>query len=58
MANKDGTRQWAYRGSKLFTNNRDTRPGDFLGIRFGGDRSWAAIMRSGLPMQGVSVGGG
>ena len=57
MTNKDGTRQWAYRGAKLFTNTRDARPGDFLGIRFGGDRSWAAIMRSGLPMQGVSVGG-
>ena len=55
--NKDGTKQWAYRGMKLYTNDFDKAPGDFKGIQFGGDRAWATIMRSGLPMQGVSVGG-
>lgn len=53
----DGTKQWAYKGQKLYTNKLDEKPGDFKGIRFGGDRSWSAIMRSGEPMQGVSVGG-
>jgi predicted lipoprotein with Yx(FWY)xxD motif len=53
----DGKRQWAYKGRKLFINSLDQRPGDFKGIRFGGDRTWSAIMRSGEPMQGVSVGG-
>ena len=53
----DGTKQWSYKGQKLYTNKLDTKAGDFKGIRFGGDRSWAAIMRSGQPMQGVTVGG-
>lgn len=53
----DGKKQWSYKGQKLFTNIKDTKPGDFKGIRFGGDRSWNAIMRSGQPMQGVTVGG-
>lgn len=53
----DGRRQWAYKGRKLFINSLDQKPGDFKGIRFGGDRTWSAIMRSGEPMQGVSVGG-
>jgi hypothetical protein len=43
---------------RLFTNDLDERPGDFWGIRFGGDRWWQTIMRSGLPMQGTDVGGG
>jgi predicted lipoprotein with Yx(FWY)xxD motif len=54
---QDGKLQWTYKGNKLYTNALDTRPGDFKGIRFGGDRSWSAIMRDGEPMQGVSVGG-
>ena len=54
---QDGKLQWTYKGNKLYTNVLDTRPGDFKGIRFGGDRSWSAIMRDGEPMQGVSVGG-
>jgi predicted lipoprotein with Yx(FWY)xxD motif len=53
----DGTKQWMYKGQKLYTNVLDKKPGDFRGIRFGGDRSWSAIMRNGEPMQGVSVGG-
>ena len=53
----DGRRQWAYKGQKLYTNTLDQRPGEFKGIRFGGDRTWSAIMRNGEPMQGVSVGG-
>jgi predicted lipoprotein with Yx(FWY)xxD motif len=53
----DGRKQWAYKGQKLYTNKLDEKPGDFKGIRFGGDRTWSAIMRNGEPMQGVSVGG-
>ncbi len=53
----DGRKQWAYKGQKLYLNVLDKKPGDFRGIRFGGDRSWSAIMRDGEPMQGVSVGG-
>jgi predicted lipoprotein with Yx(FWY)xxD motif len=53
----DGKKQWAYKGQKLYTNSLDRQPGEFKGIRFGGDRAWSAIMRSGEPMQGVSVGG-
>jgi predicted lipoprotein with Yx(FWY)xxD motif len=52
-----GKQQWSYKGQKLYTNVLDKKPGDFKGIRFGGDRTWSAIMRSGEPMQGVSVGG-
>jgi predicted lipoprotein with Yx(FWY)xxD motif len=54
---RGGGRQWAYKGQKLYTHALDKRPGEFKGIRFGGDRSWSAIMRDGQPMQGVSVGG-
>jgi predicted lipoprotein with Yx(FWY)xxD motif len=53
----DGRMQWAYKGLKVFTNVNDQQPGDFKGIRFGGDRAWAAVMRNGEPMQGVTVGG-
>jgi len=53
----DGRKQWAYKGQKLYTNSLDQKPGEFKGIRFGGDRTWSAIMRNGEPMQGVSVGG-
>ena len=56
----DGTLQWSYKGRPLFINLLDKKPGDFKGIRFGaraGSRfTWAVIMRSGLPMQGVSAG--
>lgn len=54
---QDGRLQWTYKGMKLYTNVLDRKPGDFKGIRFGGDRSWSAIMRNGEPMQGVTVGG-
>lgn len=57
MKRTDGKLQWAHKGNKIFTHILDKQPGDFKGIRFGGDRSWAAIMRSGQPMQGVTVGG-
>lgn len=53
----DGKRQWTYKGNKVYTNVNDKKPGDFRGIRFGGDRTFSAIMRSGLQMQGVTVGG-
>ena len=53
----DGRQQWTYKGQKLYTHALDEKPGDFRGIRFGGDRAFSAIMRSGEPMQGVTVGG-
>ncbi len=53
----DGRKQWSYKGKRIYTNEMDQKPSDFKGIRFGGDRAWSAIMRSGQPMQGVSVGG-
>jgi predicted lipoprotein with Yx(FWY)xxD motif len=52
-----GKRQWTYKGNKVYTNVNDKKPGDFRGIRFGGDRTFSAIMRSGLQMQGTTVGG-
>jgi predicted lipoprotein with Yx(FWY)xxD motif len=57
LKRSDGTLQWAYKGQRLYTHVLDKQPGDFKGIRFGGDRSFAAIMRDGQPMQGVTVGG-
>ncbi|MDX2221306.1 MAG: hypothetical protein SFV21_01080 [Rhodospirillaceae bacterium] len=57
LKRSDGTLQWAYKGQRLYTHALDKQPGDFKGIRFGGDRSFAAIMRDGQPMQGVTVGG-
>ncbi|MBL8628607.1 MAG: hypothetical protein JNM81_03190 [Rhodospirillaceae bacterium] len=53
----DGRKQWSYKGKRIYTNTTDEKPSDFKGIRFGGDRAWSAIMRSGQPMQGVTVGG-
>ena len=53
----DGRKQWSYKGMKVYTNIADKKPGDFRGVRFGGDRTFSAIMRSGQPMQGVTVGG-
>jgi len=53
----DGAKQWSYKGQKVYTNKLDKKPGDFKGIRFGGDRSFSTVMRSGQPMQGVSAGG-
>ncbi len=52
--NKDGGKQWAYKGMPCFTNVNDVMPGDILGIR-SGDRRLQAIMKSGMPMQGTGV---
>lgn len=48
----DGRLQWAFKGEPLYTHGRDTWPGALNGVR-SGDRSWHALMRSGLPMQGT-----
>ena len=39
----EGVKQWSFKGQKLYTHALDKKPGDFKGIRFGGDRTWAAI---------------
>ncbi|MCB2109069.1 MAG: hypothetical protein KDE14_15270, partial [Rhodobacteraceae bacterium] len=57
VTRKDGRKQWAYKGQRIFTHADDKKAGDFKGIRFGGNRMFSAIMRNGMPMQGVSVGG-
>lgn len=49
---EDGRRQWAFKGEPLYTHGRDTWPGALNGVR-SGDRSWHALMRSGLAMQGT-----
>jgi len=48
----DGKLQWAFKGEPLYTHERDTWPGALNGVR-SGDRSWHALMRSGLAMQGT-----
>jgi predicted lipoprotein with Yx(FWY)xxD motif len=49
--------QWTFKGSRVYTNANDRLPGDFKGIRYGGDRSYAAIMLSGDLMPGVKGDG-
>ena len=44
--------QWAFKGEPLYTHGRDTWAGALNGVR-SGDRSWHALMRSGLAMQGT-----
>jgi predicted lipoprotein with Yx(FWY)xxD motif len=56
VARADGAMQWAHKGLVLYTNVRDILPGDFNGLRFGGDRSWKCITYSGKPMQGTGPG--
>jgi predicted lipoprotein with Yx(FWY)xxD motif len=54
----DGKKQWAYKGHRLFTYARDTEPGEFKGIMFGGNGGLKVLMRSGDPLQGVGGAGG
>jgi predicted lipoprotein with Yx(FWY)xxD motif len=51
---QDGKLQWAFKGEPLYTHGRDTWPGALNGVR-SGDRSWHALMLSGLPMQGTGT---
>jgi predicted lipoprotein with Yx(FWY)xxD motif len=44
--NEDGSRQWAYKGKRVYTNTRDKTQGSFLGYRHGGNRAWNVIMHS------------
>lgn len=48
----DGKLQWAFKGEPLYTHGRDKWAGALNGVR-SGDRSWHALMRSGLAMQGT-----
>ena len=52
IANKQGKRQWAYKGLLLYTSTWDKNPGDLRGIR-SVDRSWITIMQSGKRMPGT-----
>ena len=51
---KDGTRQWTYRGLLLFTNVFDEVPGELRGIRRP-DHTWKTIMQSGKQMDGTGA---
>lgn len=48
----DGRLHWAFKGEPLYTHERDSWRGALNGVR-SGDRSWHALMRSGLAMQGT-----
>ncbi len=47
IANQDGTRQWAFKGKRLYTSVYDGEADDLRGRRHGGDRAWRAMTRSG-----------
>ena len=49
---ENGTQQWAHKGLLLYTNVRDTEPGDLNGVR-STDRVWRPIMKTGLTMAGT-----
>jgi predicted lipoprotein with Yx(FWY)xxD motif len=51
--NTDSTRQWAYKGVRLWTNTIETKPAELKGLRFGGDRSWKAMSRGLQPVQNM-----
>lgn len=53
VIDRNGVKQWAYKGLPLFTNVRDVNPGDLNGFRGSSDRSFHTIMVSGEPMQGT-----
>ncbi len=54
VAREDGSRQWAHKGLRLYTNRRDREPGDINGVR-SGDRIWRPIMTSGQTMPGSGL---
>jgi predicted lipoprotein with Yx(FWY)xxD motif len=53
LVEREGAKQWAFKGLPLFTNRRDVMPGDLNGFRGSSDRSFHTIMVSGEPMQGT-----
>lgn len=54
VTREDGSRQWAHKGLRLYTNVRDREPGDISGVR-SGDRVWRPIMTSGQTMPGSGL---
>ncbi len=48
VVDRDGQKQWAYKGMPLYTNNRDKIPGDLFGLRGGGRARLRPILRSSL----------
>ncbi len=50
---KGGRKQWAYRGMRLYANAMDRWPGDFRGVRFGGDPSFQVFLVSEQPIQAL-----
>ncbi len=53
MNNSDGTRQWAHKGVRLWTNTIETQPAELKGLRFGGDRGWKVLSRGLQPIQNM-----
>ena len=53
----DGTRQWGYKGHRMYTSTLDKYPGEFRGIIFGGSRGLKVIMRNGDRLQGLGNAG-
>jgi predicted lipoprotein with Yx(FWY)xxD motif len=47
IPNQDGTRQWAYKGKRLYTSTFDSVAGDLKGHRHGDDRAWRVMTRRG-----------
>lgn len=51
----DGRKHWAYKGNTLYTNIRDTKPGDLNGIRSGTSRNMQILTPSGEQMPGTGA---
>lgn len=51
---EDGTSQWAYKSMPLYTNVRDTEPGDLNGVRRM-DWYWRTIMKNGQSLPGSGL---
>ncbi len=51
----DGRKQWAFKGNTLYTNIRDTKPGDLNGIRSGSGRGMQTLTPSGDQMPGTGA---
>ena len=55
IARPDGRKQWAFKGNWLYTNIRDTMPGDLNGIRGGAGRNMQTLTPSGEQMPGTGA---
>ncbi len=48
----DGTKQWVFKGMRIYVNKRDSRPGELNGVR-STDRVWMPLMTNGQTMPGT-----